>query len=55
MVLWVTSEQLAAVLTDGAESQAGWMLRSGIALAERWSAWFTLGSVAVQSNNVTPS
>jgi hypothetical protein len=27
---------------------------SSIASAEQWSAWSTLGSMAVQSNDVTP-
>jgi hypothetical protein len=30
MVLWVASGQLAAVLADGAESQAGWVLRAAL-------------------------
>jgi hypothetical protein len=45
MVPWVVSEQLAAVSADGAESQAGWMLRvaqpqlSGGVPSPHWAAW----------------
>ena len=45
MVPWVASEQLAAVLADGAESQAGCMLRvalpwlSGGVPGPRWTVW----------------
>ena len=45
MVPWIVSEQLAAVLADGTESQAGWMLRvarpqlSGGVPSPRWAAW----------------
>ena len=39
----------------GAEFQAGWNAASGIVSVELWSVRSTLGSVAVQSNDVTPS
>ena len=55
MVPWVASGQLAAVSADGTESQAGWIAESSIALAEWWSAQSRLGSVAMQSYDVTSS
>lgn len=55
MVLWVVSGQLVAVSADGTEGQAGWIAESGVASAEWWSAWSTLGSVAVQSYDATSS
>jgi len=45
MVPWVASGQLAAVLADGTESQAGWMLTvalpqlSGGVPVSHWAAW----------------
>ena len=45
MVPWVASRQLAAVLADGIESQAGWMLTaalprlSGGVPVSHWAAW----------------
>ena len=45
MVQWVVSGQLAAVLVDGTESQAGWMLRatllqlSGGVPGPHWAVW----------------
>jgi hypothetical protein len=41
MVLRVASGQLAAVSPEGAESQAGWMLRVALPRLSgpRWAAW----------------
>ena len=45
MVPWVASGQLAAVLADGAEFQAGWMLRAALrqqnggVAGPCWAAW----------------
>jgi len=55
MVPWVAYGQLAAVLADGTESQVGWIAESGIASAEWRCARSMLGSVAVQSYDVTSS
>jgi len=45
MVPWVASGQLAAVLANGTESQAGWMLRAALhqlssgVPGPHWAAW----------------